>query len=202
MKLQKDIAAISKKRYLSYLKLFPQLQDKGKEYTTLLLTLGALSLFGIFAIKPTITTIVELKKQLADSTFAEGKLQQKILALGQLQAQYSELSSDLPAIFTAVPKNPEVPLLIGKIQSLTQKNNLSLSQLQVDDVEVTKLTPATQTASYALSLSVAGSISDLQAFLTDITRMDRIVTLDTLSYTTDAKEGASMTIKLKAFYKS
>ena len=70
---------LSAAKYREYLKLLPNIQnEKTKAITMLIFTFVAMSFLGIFAINPTLSTIVELNKQLEESKFVHEQLQTKI----------------------------------------------------------------------------------------------------------------------------
>src|SRR5882724_3344563 len=100
MQLPKNyFANLSTVRYREYLKLLPKIKnDSSRAITMLILTFLAMAFLSIFAINPTLTTIVELQKQLQDSQFVYQELQTKRNNLSNLQDQYKVLSdnNDLP----------------------------------------------------------------------------------------------------------
>ena len=108
---------LSATKYREYLKLLPNMQqDTPQSFVTLLLTFAALSFFGIFAINPTLTTIADLKKQLADDTAVDQQLKTKISNLSSLQQQYNQLGSNLTNILPEVGVVP-VKFKLTNLQS-------------------------------------------------------------------------------------
>src|SRR5687767_10764921 len=83
--------------------------EKTKNLSAIILTFLALSFFGLFAINPTISTIVQLKKEIADNQEVNQKLEEKITNLSTLQQKYNLLQNDIPFIFSAIPQNPQGP---------------------------------------------------------------------------------------------
>ncbi len=116
MKIPKNyFENLSTSKYREYLKLLPNFHEENTRIiTTLILTFLAMSFFGIFAINPTLSTIVTLKKQLADSQLVHEKLGTKINNLSSLQQQYTQLSSELPVVFEAIPQTAQAPDLWDK----------------------------------------------------------------------------------------
>lgn len=184
--MEKDkqiIASLIKKNYL---KIIPSLKkEKTQQYSTLVLTLLAFSIFAIFAINPTISTIAELKKELADNKVVDEKLQDKIKNLGILQNKFMELKEDLFAVDAAMPKNPQAPLLTGQIQSLAKENNITIDRLQIFEVEMARTGEAPKTNYFAFSFLFdgEGSYKNISTFISSLVSFDRIVNLDTVSVT-------------------
>ena len=85
---------MSLRKYRAFLKLLPPIKNENTRIiTTLILTFAAMTFFGAFAINPTLTTIVNLKKQLEDSQIVYNKLVEKNNNLSFLLNQYNSLSS-------------------------------------------------------------------------------------------------------------
>lgn len=115
---------------------------KAKAYTFLSISFLTVAFFIFFAIRPTINTIVGLQKQIADNKEVENKLQDKINALSQLQAEMNILEPDIPLIDTALPTKSEVVTLLKNVESLAQQNNASLSAVQIGEAALSDLSDA------------------------------------------------------------
>src|SRR6266699_3633243 len=112
---------LSAAKYREYLKLLPDMQKENvRAITMLIFTFAALSFFGVFAINPTLSTIITLKKQLADSSFVAEQLLTKINNLSALQTKYNLLQNDLPVLLEAIPDNAAAPTLMGQVVGLAQ----------------------------------------------------------------------------------
>lgn len=120
------------KRYYTF--LGPLMgQPKARAYTFLGISLLTVAFFIFFAIRPTINTIIGLQKQIQDDREVEKKLQEKINALSQLQAEYEIIQPDLPVLDAALPVAPEVSDLIKTAEKLAGDNQASLSAMQVSE---------------------------------------------------------------------
>ena len=182
-----------KKRYLADLSLLAPLgEEKTKQYAMLVFTLLALSFFGIFAINPTITTIVELRKKLADSELANQQLEQKIAALSALLQEYGELEEQLPAVFAAIPQDPQTVRLLSQIQTMAEDHNITVTELKSlpvslkADKKAKKLKNAEKDKSVSFTLEGQATYADFERFVADLTNFERIVTI---TQVTIAREG-------------
>src|SRR3990167_7353762 len=101
---------LMKKRYNRYYTWIGPLLKKPqtRAYTFLILSIFTVAFFVFFAIRPTINTIIGLRKQIEDDQIVDTKLQDKINALSQIQAELDVLQPDLPLIDTALPTKSEV----------------------------------------------------------------------------------------------
>ncbi|HSX40567.1 MAG TPA: type 4a pilus biogenesis protein PilO [Candidatus Saccharimonadales bacterium] len=186
----------------NYLRTLLPKEKRTREFTTLIFTLIALALFGIFAISPTISTILSLQKQRDDSEFVLAQLQQKIKNISSLQKNYALIQTDVPVILSAIPQTPGAPLLLAQIQSVAQSTSVKLTNLQVFAVELTPLSAAGKAPSFTFSMTAQGPQQNLTQFLTALSDMQRILTFDVLAInsTTGQNEQSSLTIRGSAYF--
>lgn len=195
---------ISKKRYLASQKLLSTFQQKKtRQYTTLILTFLALIIFSVFAINPTITTIIELRKELEDSKILDKKLDEKIIALQTLQREYQELEADLPLLVAALPVAPDTPKIIGQVQSLIRDNNLAIENIDMKRVAYTKdgLTQG-ELGAYVITFTVSGNYADINQFSNEAINFDRVVTVDQISVLRDSQNTSLIrsTAEVRAYF--
>lgn len=193
MKLPKNyFENLSAAKYREYLKLLPDMQrEHTRIITTLIFTFAAMSFFGIFAINPTLTTIVDLRKQLADSEFVQEQLETKLQNLSHLQEQYNLLNNDIPFVMDAVPDNASAPLLIGQVQTLAQQNRLTIISLRVSEVQLTTNLPTPPShSSFTFSLEAQGDYRSMIQFVSSLSRLNRIVVIESLSINKETKDDA------------
>lgn len=183
MKLPKNyFENLTAARYRQYLKLLPNIQHENTRIiTTLILTFTAMSFFGVFAINPTLSTIVTLKKQLEDTILVNKKLDDKINALSSLQREYSLMGADLPIIFNALPQTPKAPSLLGQVIALSQKTNTKIDSLSVAEIPLTGEKNPEEKSSFIFSMQAEGLYNDLLIFTKSLTQIDRIISIESLS---------------------
>lgn len=188
-----------------YFELLPDFKaEKTKKITMLILTLVALSFFGLFAISPTLSTIARLQKELDDNKFVDQQLQTKINNLSTLQQKYSSIQGDLPFIYSSVPKSPETPLLLAEIQGLTSQFNLKITSLQAFEAEVEKKqNDKKEYSSFMFSVSIDGSYENIRNFINAIVKMQRVIDVEVLSIGEKSGETTDLQMHLKgvAFFK-
>lgn len=180
--------------------------ERSKKFFGIILTFCALSFFGFFAIKPTVSTILKLQKDLSDSQFVFDQLEIKIKNLTELRKQYFNLQGDLPIITNAITIQPDVHLLFAQIQSIAQTSNIAIKKLQNSEVEIFKNDKSTNKNYYSYSFTVAGSGSfeNILRFVQILTNMERAINIDTFSINniTDQKnESLGFDIQGIAFFK-
>ena len=158
-------------------------QERTQKFLGIILTLFALSFFGFFAINPTISTILKLKKELADSQFVFDQLDVKIKNLSTLRGMYFDLQNDLPVVINAIPTQPDAQILFAQIQTAAQQSNIKIKKLQNFQVEVLKNNKGLGKPyySYSFSISGTGSSESVYSFTSAITNMQRVLSIDVFS---------------------
>lgn len=108
----------------------PYLRDpKKKAYSLLGMTLIATVVFGGFAIRPAIVTVVGLRKEVTDLRHTDRLLNEKISALASAQTHYKISKEDLYLLDLALPSSPEIPELIETLSTCAGKAQVSLLAL-------------------------------------------------------------------------
>lgn len=175
-------------------------EERTQRFTTIILTVLTLIFFGIFAINPTISTIVKLQKELDDNKLVDKKLSEKINNLSILQKKYAALQPDLPLILSAIPRNSEVPLLAAQVQGVSQNTKVGIGNFQSFEVAVQK-EPGLNYSSFAFTLSSEGSYNDLYNFITKLSNMQRVVAIELLSFTKKSTSSLyELSLRGKAFF--
>lgn len=195
---------LSAARYREYLKLLPNMtQASSKAVTMAIFTLLALSLFGIFAIEPTLSTIIGLKKQLADSQYVKTQLTTKINNLSQLQQQYTVFTPQLPVLLNAIPQTPQVTQLTGQVASIAQQAGVTITSFRINQVQLTQnQIPVDSVSSYVFYIEAQGDYPSIDRFLSGLTDFDRVVTIDSISINQDQNINTlDLLVQARAFFK-
>ncbi len=195
-------------------------KPRNRAYTFLALSLFCAAFFLFFAIRPTINTIAGLRKQIEDKKLVEKKLQDKINALSQIQAEYEIIQSYLPALNSSLPTKAEVVDLVKSIEKLANENQASLSAIQVGETFLDVKTIATintipvvntkknkesteQTFANATPVSfiftVEGDYSNTGNLVAKVGRLPRLVTTQNVLLTKGVGKVIA-TLRLNAYY--
>lgn len=193
-------------RQSKYLELLPNLkEEKAQKFTSVILTFIALSFFALFAINPTISTILRLRRELADNQFTQEQLAQKINNLSSLGKQYQQIETDIPYVLGSLPQDPQISLLVAHLQSIAKDASVTLIGIQTFEVEVT--TPKTaqkKYSSYSFSLSSEGDYNNTLKLINSISTMQRVVSLDLIGLNRKADQSGIIQLSLRgtAYFKN
>lgn len=217
------MATLNYERYKKYyLSLAPTFKKPvNQAYTTIIFSFLAISLFGWYAIRPTMQTIFELKREIADKTDIDRKMEDKISALIEAQAIYEELQPSIPIINAALPAVPDPIRAIVQLKRLAEESqitflNMSVPTLPLDTTSSASAGLKTTTpniSEYLISLTLAGPYPNIREFLTGVLDMRRQMQIESVALATrrEASQVASgsalptstqvtVDLKLKLFY--
>lgn len=172
-----------------------------RAYTTTIFSFLAVSLFGWYAIRPTIQTIIVLRKEIEDNRLVNTQMEEKISKLIEAHATYQSVQADLPYVAQALPSSSEVLAAIGQIRNIALIQGASISaissstapllskeQMSPNKSPSPKGIPNRKVMSVQLSVVLVATYDILQKIIEDILSMRRIITIETLSFTPD-REG-------------
>lgn len=218
---KKDYLRKRYQRYYTWIGPFLS-KPKTRAYTFLTLSLFCVAFFLFFAIRPTINTIFGLRKQIQDEKSVEKKLQDKINALSQIQAEYGVIQSYLPALNAALPTKADIVDLVKTVEKLANENQASLSAVQIGETSlddsaasITSAAPTVNTqknkdiskqtfvSSIPVSFvfTVEGDYSNIANLVAKIGRLPRLLTTQNVLLTKGVGHVIA-TFRLSAYYLS
>jgi Tfp pilus assembly protein PilO len=180
-------------------------KEKNQKITTIILTLLASIILAVFAVGPTLSTIVKLQKELDDDKFIQQKLQEKINNLSILQQKYTSIQNDLPFVFNAIPKSSQIPLLIAQLQGLANETNVKIINFQTFPVGVSDTVVLSKKfSSFDYEVTVGGDYQSMLNFLDKISKFSRILTINGILISKNVGINTStlqLTVKGSAYFK-
>ncbi len=203
-------------RYRRYYQTLEHVAGKSKTnvYATAIFSFLVVSLFGWYAIRPTLQTILFLRRQIADDQVVNQKMEDKITTMIQAQSNYQTIQKDLPLLTEALPDDPDAIRVVASLRNLSQITQASISALSVSQVPLTPQAPSAtasaitssipkkaKIADIPVSLSLSGSFSSVATFLDGVLSMRRILTVESINIKPDtssatASSSASTTLRL------
>ncbi len=196
-------------------------RPKANAYTTAIFSFLAVSLFGWYAVRPTLQTILYLRREIADNTKISARMEEKITKLIEVQASYQSVQDDIPLLDQALPSSPDAIGIVSQLKNLAQANSASVSSITESSVPIIGK-PSESTASglkqdgamkkvqdVPISMIITGSYPALRSFVEGLVTLQRIVTIDTVTLNLDKDTRTSstssdialkMTVKVNAHY--
>lgn len=154
-------------------------------YLELMLSLGTIIIFSIFAIKPTILTIIDLNNEIKGKESTVLRLKQKIVNLKVASNILQEESQNLEFIDKAVPSNADVEQLINQLAKIAIANSVEIKNLSSADIllkDGLKKEVKFNEFELPINFSLIGPYQNLFQFLQSIENLIRPVKIDSLIF--------------------
>ncbi len=188
-------------RYFTYIQ--PVLRNPlVRTYGYIIFTIVMSIIFIIFAIKPTLETIVVLQKQSVDQKQILTTLTKKTQDLAQARVNYQAITPGKKAqLETALPKQVNIKSLIDSLEGSTLATQASISALQFQPLSIS-LGPAGQTTKeISFTFNVEGTYDDLKKILNSLYSSPRLISIDDLIFNrVEGGQTVLMSVSGKAFY--
>ncbi len=206
----------------SYRRYYQKLTELAKKpnarnYVTAIFTLLSVSLFGWYAIRPTLQTILFLRREIRDLTKVNDQMEQKIATLIEAQNALQAVQQDLPLVAQALPQSPEVLNIVLQLRNLAQSSGASIAAIQVSQTPLAPKTPSDSSTSQTpsqgtagapvaavkrtertvtavpISVTLGGNYETTRSFLTGILSLRRMLTIDQVNITPDKDSATGQT---------
>lgn len=192
--------------FLNVIAIYKQKQDL-RMFLEILLSLGTISFFTVFALKPTVVTIATLTKEIKSKEETVAKLDIKIQNLTIAQSILDAEIARLPIIEGSVPDSPLPEAFVRQIEGLALRSSVNLLGISIGQVtllgegpsakrEDTGLAPLPEGAKgVPFSLSVSGTYPSLSSFLSSLEDLRRPAAIDNTGISsTETEEGKVLVI--------
>lgn len=151
-----------------------------RAYIEILLSLATVSVFAIFALRPTLLTIATLMKEIESKRETLEQMQAKIDKLNSAQTLYDRERSRIDILFTSIPTNPNPEVFARQIEGFSEKHGLSIAEINIGEAVILgKDTKSTSSTEKGLSPLPGGSLG-LNVSATYTTDLDRYFSLSNL----------------------
>lgn len=144
--------------------------------SALLFTIGTIIFFAIFAIKPTLETISELLKTIADQKEVLQKAEQKAASLTTAQQQMDQIQQYQSSLEAAIPPKLYIQDIIKEIEALAALNNIPLQNLKISEFTYPEQkTEGIQEIDF--SISIESDYKTGKKFLQDLEKLPRFISI-------------------------
>lgn len=190
-------------RYFTYIKpvtKIPVIRTYGTTIFTFIIT----AIFILFAIKPTVETILVLQKKLENYNQTLEQVNKKANDLSQGKTNLKNLDKETQdKIRAAIPNSLEIRSVIQTLELAAQRHEASVSALQLQPLVIEGKDEDTigTLDELTFTFNVEGAYQNLISLLQDLKRSARLISIDTLTLN-KVSEGANliMSISGKAYY--
>lgn len=134
--------------YLRYKSYFLNVMGRYKEradikaYLEILLSLVTISIFAIFALRPTILTIAGLLKEIETKKETLAKMDEKISNLSRAQVLFDQEQQNVNLLKGSVPTNPVPDVFARQIEGLSIRYSVPITKISLDKATILGLQAA------------------------------------------------------------
>lgn len=190
-------------RYFTYIKPLTRLPIV-KTYGTAIFSLLTISVFVVFAIRPTFETILILQKKIADADKIVAQINEKTDNLSKGRENYQLLSQDIKnKIRASVPDTIDIKSLSQILEVSAKTNEASISALQIQPLilENKANENKNQLGEIVFTFNIEGSYSTLTSVLRDLKLSNRLISIDKLNFNKVAEgKNIIMSVNGKAYF--
>jgi len=121
--------------YLRYKSYFMNVMDRYREgsnlniYTEIFLSLITISLFSIFALRPTLTTIAQLIKDVESKKNTLSSVNEKIEKISKAQLIYDQQKKNIELLYLAIPKTASPDAFVRQVEFLSASNQAIIDSI-------------------------------------------------------------------------
>ena len=161
--------------FLNILALYKKRADL-KMFLEVILSIITITIFSLFALKPTALTIIALVKEVQGKESLIEKLDQKISNLEKAREVFSQEQSAIPIIESAIPDSPSPDILVRQIEGLAAKNSVGILGISMGEVALI----GNKAKEVSISISITSAYQNLNLMIKDIENLRIPVKIDTL----------------------
>lgn len=163
-----------------------------RAFLEIVLSIIAVIIFLVFALKPTALTIISLVQQIKEEQKTLSALTQKITNLQKANTVLGQNQKYITSIDTAVASVPSPDVFAKQIQGLSAKHSVELISLTINEVVLVGTPKITQTSNeleplpgnaneMGYSINVRGKFININSFLKDLENLRLISKIDSVT---------------------
>lgn len=151
----------------------------------LILSVIVVIFFALFAIRPTLITMADLVKEIADKKEINKQLDLKLASLASAQEQYDLYQPQFYLLDEAIPRQLDLVKSLKKIEKLAGEGEFAIDRMSIQKVPETVETELLsgdfgdyQREFLSINVGVIGSYIDIREFIEKIMNLRQVVVVD------------------------
>lgn len=172
-------------------------EKKSKDYTYVTLFFVIFSIFIFFAIKPSLSTAIDLSAQEKNLIVVDTKYELLIGQIVQIQSALEQVRDRLYLIDEALPEQPFLNIVMGDIQRSASKNNVTIKSFNVQKISLIE-TKKEALRSMNISVELGSSFENYVRFEKDLIQQRRLKNIKSVSIDRDTLGSGSAALQIRA----
>lgn len=171
--------------------------SKTQDYTFTTMFFIIFSIFIFFAIKPALSTALSLNKQEIDLKAIDGKYEQLIGQIVQIQTALEEVRDKLYLIDEALPPQPYMNVMMSDVQKAATENNVSIRKIDMHRVNLVE-TDNNIFRSMVVNVELGSTFDEYVKFEKDLIQQRRLKKIKSVTINREEIGSGSATLNIKA----
>ena len=188
--------------FLDILNLYKKRSDL-HAFVEVILSLSTITIFLVFALKPTALTIISLVKEIKGKQIMISGLNQKISDLSKAQTLFAQNQDSIPNIDIAVETKPEPDTVSKQIIGLSAKNSVNILGLSIGQVTLigkpvlvnavsgSKPLPG-NAQEMSVSINIQGDYLNMLSFISDLENLRIASKIDLVGFNSSELNGVKV----------
>lgn len=188
---------------LEYVRLVKEGPSKQRELVFVAATFIVSVILVVFAIKPTVDTILTVNREIKEKNRISEALDKKIEALSMLDDQYLESKDSFENLTLIYPTSGNFSLLLSNIDAIIARNNFILESVGFSEYDSENFRINTSVLKpWSVRLSVTGRKSNVINLLKDLENMPMYPVIESFSYNekTDENGNIRYSVSLRIYH--
>lgn len=193
-----------KKDYLRYKDFFLSVANVYKTkpnlriYLELILSLSTIIIFALFAVRPTVLTIIELDKQIKTKEETILNLKLKIKNLQTASNLMQNESENIRFIDQAIPNNASPDTLVRQIQDIAKESSLQILSFSSSGINLLGVDPKNKRQQDELNFtfSATGTYQSIFLFLSRLENLRRPIKFDSFVINSNVTENGKVLVSI------
>jgi len=166
-----------------------------EDYSYAIIFFLTFSFFVLVVIKPNITTVFSLQKELDELKVIDESYNGVIDKIINIQTLLESSRDQIYLIEEAVPTTPQLNSLISNIRQIATESNVVVNQLSVSEINLKKEGKRNEAELVQVDFETTTSFEGINNFIMVLQEQRRLKTIDNISISSDTK-GATDSGKL------
>lgn len=189
-------------RYFRYFTFIPPIGNIPfvKNYGPTTVTILVMIIFILFAIKPTVESIVVLQKEVEDANKILKQIDQKTKDLNAAKQNFESLNeSTIFKIQKAIPDTITLNTIAQSLEQSANQNGASISALQLQSItiEPKKENQVRKLAEVEFTFNIGGTYPELISVLQDLKKTNRLITINSLSFRNTEEQNPNLVMSVR-----
>ena len=131
-----------RKNYIRYKTYFLDVMGRSRErsdirvYLEILLSLATVSIFSVFALRPTLLTIAELIREIQAKKTTLTTMDEKIVNLSRAHSLFNEQGSRIELLKISIPERASPESFSRQIEGLSEKHKVAIAQITTGEANI------------------------------------------------------------------